>query len=275
MTIATYVGKILYKVGKIRFIICGFFVKIKLKNLIVAKSVYLIERRALLVINVVIADDDYIVRTGLLDMIPWEKLGANVVAALENGEQVIKLLEENPNIDLMILDIRMPILDGLSVAKHVREHGYEAEIVLLSAHAEFSYACDALKYDIREYLLKPISRAKLNKLSEVIQSVSEEKDDDIRWRLYLRDKSLQEEVKNILSRQDMEALDTLLDTESRFGQVSVKKLKEYGAVLLGMRQFGVVHRVEIHRADIPGVGPGSLTAYHFPPHSDVLHRMDP
>ena len=46
-------------------------------------------------------------------------------------------------------------------------------------------------------------------------------------------------------------------------------------MLLGMRQFGVVHRVEIHRSDIPGVGPGSLTAYHFPPHSDVLHRLDP
>lgn len=167
-------------------------------------------------------------------MIPWEKLGANIVAALENGEQVIKLLHENPNIDLMILDIRMPVMDGLSVAKHVREQGYEAEIVLLSAHAEFSYACDALKYDIREYFLKPISRTKLNKLCEVIQSVSEEKDTNIRWRLYLRDKALQEEVKNILRRQDMQALDSLLDTESKFGQISVKKLKEYGSVLLGM-----------------------------------------
>ncbi|MBR5157722.1 MAG: response regulator [Clostridia bacterium] len=185
-------------------------------------------------INVVIADDDYNVRAGLSDMIDWKALNANIVAALEDGEQVIELLKQNDKIDLVILDICMPYMDGLTVAKYIRENSYAAEIVLLSAHADFDYAREALRYDIKEYILKPISRAKLKLLSDVIKSVAEEKEEGIKWRLYLRGTELAEETKNALRYQDMQAIEKLLDTESRFGAIGVKKIKEYYSVLMGL-----------------------------------------
>ncbi len=184
-------------------------------------------------INVIIADDDCNARAGLMDMIAWESIGANVIAAVEDGEQVIQLLEQCPGIDLIILDICMPYMDGLSVAKHIREKSYETEIILLSAHAEFDYAREALKYDIREYIIKPINRAKLQQLTNTIQAVSEEKDMAIKWKLYLHSAELQEDVKSALRYKDMQAVEALLDTDKRFGPLSTKMLKEYCSVLMG------------------------------------------
>lgn len=189
-------------------------------------------------INVIIADDDYNARAGLLDMIAWEELGANVVAAVEDGEQVVQLLRQYSNVDLIILDICMPYMDGLSVAKYIRENEYETEIVLLSAHAEFDYAREALKYNIMEYIIKPINRTKLNQLSHAIKSVSEEKKEKIRWRLYLHGTELQERVKNALRHNDMQEVDSILNIETDFPQLNAKKYKDYYTVLLRlMREY--------------------------------------
>ena len=141
----------------------------------------IMKRGELLVINVMIADDDHNARSGLVDMIDWNGLNARVVAVAEDGEQAVNLLRTTPDVDLIILDICMPYLDGLSVAKFIRDIEYETEIILLSAHAEFEYAREALKYDIREYIIKPINRAKLDQLSDVIKKVSSRKTDDISW----------------------------------------------------------------------------------------------
>lgn len=189
-------------------------------------------------INVIIADDDYNARAGLLDMIAWEEIGANVVAAAEDGEQVVQLLSQYPNVDLIILDICMPYMDGLSVAKHIRENEYETEIVLLSAHAEFDYAREALKYGIREYIIKPINRSKLNQLSEIVKTVSKEKEETVRWRMYLHGTELQENVKNAVRHKDSNAAKKVLDIEQRFGFLSVSRIKEYCSVVFGyMREY--------------------------------------
>ena len=185
-------------------------------------------------INVIIADDDINTRSGLMKMIEWQALGANVVAVAEDGEQVVQFLEQYHGIDLVILDICMPYMDGLSVAKYIREKAFDTEIVLLSAHAEFDYAREALKYDIREYILKPINCAKLDLLSETIKSVAEDKEKNIKWRVYLRGTELADEVKKVLHSRDINAIEKLLDIEKKFGQISVEKIKEYYSVLLEM-----------------------------------------
>ena len=185
-------------------------------------------------INVIIADDDINTRSGLMKMIEWQALGANIVAVAEDGEQVVQFLEQYHGIDLVILDICMPYMDGLSVAKYIREKAFDTEIVLLSAHAEFDYAREALKYDIREYILKPINCAKLDLLSATIKAVAEEKEKNIKWRVFLRGTELADEVKEALNNRDIKAIEKILDIENKFGQISVEKIKEYYYVLLEM-----------------------------------------
>lgn len=185
-----------------------------------------------------IADDDHNARTGLVDMIDWDSLDARIVAVAEDGEQAVNLLRNTPDIDLIILDICMPYLDGLSVAKFIRENEYEIEIILLSAHAEFEYAREALKYDIREYIIKPVNRAKLEQLADVIKKVSLRKSNDINWRRFLHGKELQQSVRNACQSGNAEEFCKILDVELFFPKVSIKRHKEYYLVVLSlMREF--------------------------------------
>lgn len=184
-------------------------------------------------INVIIADDDYNARTGLTEMIDWSKLGANVIAAVEDGEQVIELMGQCSNVDLIILDICMPHMDGLSVAKYIRENECETEIILLSAHAEFEYAREALRYNVREYITKPINRTKLNQLTKAIEAVAVEKGQSISWRLYLHGAELREQVTSALRHRNSNALVEMFDIEQKFTHLGVKDIKEYFLVLLG------------------------------------------
>lgn len=189
-------------------------------------------------INVIIADDDYNARAGLLDMIAWDELGANVIATVEDGEQVVKLLGQCPNVDLIILDICMPYMDGLTVAKYIRENDYETEIVLLSAHAEFDYAREALKYGIREYIIKPINRSKLNQLTEIVKTVCKEKKESVEWKMHLHGAELREDVKTALRYKDADAVQRILNVEQSFNSLSAKRFNEYCSVVFGyMREY--------------------------------------
>ncbi len=184
-------------------------------------------------INVLIADDDHNARLGLTEMLDWSKLGANLVAAVEDGEKVVEILKEHSNIDLIILDVCMPHMDGLAVAKYVHENNRDTDIILLSAHAEFEYAREALRYGVREYIIKPINRTKLNQLSEAVAMVQRDKKHTINWRLFLHSPQRLTEVTEALRYKKEEMLDKLLDMEPQFDDISIADFKEYCLVLMG------------------------------------------
>lgn len=105
--------------------------------------------------TVQLVDDEPIVRMGLKKLIPWEELGFEVICEAENGEEALVQLEHNP-IDVIITDIGMPIMNGIEFMSQVREKGYVAEMMVLTAYGEFEYAKEAIKYGVVEYILKPI-----------------------------------------------------------------------------------------------------------------------
>ncbi len=193
-------------------------------------------------INVVIADDDFNARTGLKDMIDWDGLGATVVGVAEDGEQVVQLFKDNPHIDLAILDICMPYMDGLAVAKFIRESQHDTDIVLLSAHTDFEYAREALKYNIREYVTKPINRAKLNQLSNIVSKVIKDREASSRWRIFLHGTELQDGLKDALKRKDAVSLEKLIDIEGRFPGLSLKSYKEFYLAVLNLTRQMSTHQ---------------------------------
>ncbi len=100
-----------------------------------------------------IVEDESIIRTGLTDTIDWASLGFHVVAVAHNGDDGLKKFKEaRPNV--VLTDIRMPKMDGLTMAKRIKALSTETQIVLLSGYDEFSYARQGIEIGVFSYILK-------------------------------------------------------------------------------------------------------------------------
>ena len=106
-------------------------------------------------LNVIIADDEYFIRKRLIKLIPWEMLNLRLVSEAENGMQVLELIRNNKT-DILLLDIKMPQMSGLDAAKNINKLSPHTKIIILSGFNEFTYAQDAIKCGVTDYLLKPV-----------------------------------------------------------------------------------------------------------------------
>ncbi len=106
--------------------------------------------------TLIIADDDAMIRKGLRCLIPWQELGFQLVEIFEDGNQVMDYLQ-NHAVDVILTDIRMHEISGLDIAQYVFEQSLFTRVVILSGYQEFEYAQRAIRYNVTEYLLKPIA----------------------------------------------------------------------------------------------------------------------
>ena len=129
-------------------------------------------------IKVFLVEDKVIIRSGVKKSINWEQEGYEFVGEASDGELAYPMiLKEKP--DILITDIRMPFMDGLELSRLVKKELPDIKILILSGYDEFEYAKKAIKIGVTEYLLKPISAAKLtevlNAVAETIRQENEEK----------------------------------------------------------------------------------------------------
>jgi len=103
--------------------------------------------------NLLVVDDEPVERQTLTDIL---RLEGYHVAAIANGEAVVDFIRSNP-VELIILDLRMPGMNGLEVIKVVSQIDPDIEIILLTAHGSMESAIEALRSKIHDYLLKPAS----------------------------------------------------------------------------------------------------------------------
>ena len=103
--------------------------------------------------KVIVADDEGYIREALKRLINWEKMDCDLIAVLEDGQEVISYLEEDTP-DIVITDIRMPEMDGIEVCKYIYETHPEIQVIILTAYSDFEYAKSAIKYSVCEYVLK-------------------------------------------------------------------------------------------------------------------------
>ena len=124
--------------------------------------------------TVVVADDEEEIRRGIIKKVRWEELGFRVVGDAENGVEALELVEKLEP-DLLLTDIRMPFMSGIELARQVREIRPTVQIAFLSGFDDFSYAQQAIQYNIISYMLKPISSQELEEELKNIKEIIDQK----------------------------------------------------------------------------------------------------
>ena len=129
--------------------------------------------------KIVVADDENTIRRGICNFIDWKRMGYQIVADFEDGKELLEYLEKH-EVDVVLTDIRMAEVGGLDVARIISEKELPVKVVIISGYKEFDYAREALKYNVVNYILKPIQIDEIEKTFEEIyqqlQQKAQEKD---------------------------------------------------------------------------------------------------
>ena len=126
-------------------------------------------------LKIFLAEDEVVVRETIKRMIPWEELGFELVGEAADGEMALPLLiRQQP--DLLITDIKMPFMDGLTLARLAKKEIPGLKVVILSGYDDFNYAKQAIGIGVEDYLLKPITKnALIERLLEIRSRYEHEK----------------------------------------------------------------------------------------------------
>jgi two-component system response regulator YesN len=104
-------------------------------------------------INVLIVDDDHLVRKGFIEMMPWASYGMRVVGEAGIGKKALEFMEGQP-VDLLITDLAMPVMSGIDLMKEVRQRYPDMDMVVLTFHQDFELIQDALRLGALDYITK-------------------------------------------------------------------------------------------------------------------------
>jgi two-component system response regulator YesN len=123
--------------------------------------------------TLILVDDEAQVRSSIRRNTPWNDYGFSVIGEANNGVEAIELVEDLKP-DVIITDIRMPYLDGIELIKQIREIQPTITIIILSGYDEFTYAQTAIHYNVKEYILKPVSKNDFCELLERTKKMLDE-----------------------------------------------------------------------------------------------------
>ena len=120
--------------------------------------------------RIVVVEDEMCIREGLVKLLERIDRAYLVVGQADNGKSGLELIKESKP-DLVITDVQMPIMDGLEMLRCLQEKQPLPKVIILSAYSEFSYAQQAIKLGVSEYLIKPII---INELTQSLRSIEQQ-----------------------------------------------------------------------------------------------------
>jgi two-component system, response regulator YesN len=185
----------------------------------------------LLMYKVLIVDDEQNIRNGIKLLLDWNMLGFSSVDLAEDGDDAIDKIQNN-EYHLIITDIRMPGISGLQLIQRIRELGSRIRIIIISGFNEFSYAKEAIRYGVEDYILKPVAK---EELLTIVSKAKMEIDEDIKKARYTT-------IQNKLVR------DKLLWDIANGKYLSVEEAKSFGAIELEIGlKYCCIYMVQIER----------------------------
>ncbi|SDX99135.1 helix-turn-helix domain-containing protein [Paenibacillus sp. CF384] len=145
----------------------------------------------------IIVDDEYFVRKGFMQIIPWEELGIEIIGEAANGEIALELMKQC-HVDLVLTDLTMPVMNGFELIKQVREHYLGTWIAVLTCHQDFHHIQEAVRLGAIDYVVKTeLEDDTLNKsIARIIERIrleekrklelqEQQQEEDEPWALFL------------------------------------------------------------------------------------------
>lgn len=171
--------------------------------------------------KVIIVDDEEMIRKGISKVIPWEKLKIDIVRMASSGVEALKIMKEE-TFDIMITDICMTEMDGLSLVEKVNALNSKLKIIVLTGYDNFEYAQRCCKMKVEDYLLKPVDEMELeNTIEKVVKDLENDKIISHKQKINSRIQGLTEQLKleqimqNMLyERMKIEDIERVLDNYS-------------------------------------------------------------
>lgn len=121
----------------------------------------------------IVVDDEAELREGISNYFPWDSLGIRITGIFENGRTAFAYLKTH-TVDIVLTDIRMPLMGGLELIERAREISPSTCYVILSGYREFEYAKKGLSLGVKDYIVKP---TKYSQIYEVFSRITAELDD--------------------------------------------------------------------------------------------------
>ncbi len=125
--------------------------------------------------KLLVVDDEPLVRRGIVTLLDYEKLGISEIYEAVNGQEAFDLFVMHSP-DIVLLDINLPKINGLELAKRIKTESPSVKIAMLTGYDYFDYALSALKIGVDDYILKPVSRDDITTLLiKLITSIENER----------------------------------------------------------------------------------------------------
>ena len=161
--------------------------------------------------------------------IEYESLSPNEVYTAQDGKTAYEMIEEQ-GFDLVIADIKMPVMDGIELLKKIREAGNDVSFVILSGFAEFSYAQEALKHKCSAYILKPVEKESLISVVEKVIASKEDKEIETNRNKRFEKAYFEQSLKRVLrgkhSDEDIDYLSTKISASDDMCYVGIELAPE-------------------------------------------------
>ena len=124
-----------------------------------------------------IVDDEQIEREGMAEFIPWENYDIELSGTAWNGLEAFEQIQKNQP-DIVLTDIKMPVMDGITLIRKITESFPDIRIIVLSGYGEYEYTSQAMEYGVRHYILKPCDEEKIVSVLENVKAEIEKKKDN-------------------------------------------------------------------------------------------------
>lgn len=185
-------------------------------------------------LKVLFADDEPLMLEGLRYLVDWNNLGFEICGEALDGEDAERLIQARRP-DLVITDVRMPVIDGLDLIERFSESDSRPKFIIFSGYADFDYARRALKYGVSNYLTKPLDEMELVRAVQAVVSEISKARERFKRQSVLSALVLSERVTRILMRMDTQA-----EIDEALGSLGINPDSRFCCVL--------IHRIT---ADVP------------------------
>lgn len=192
--------------------------------------------------RIILVDDEEEVRKSIIKKINWEEAGFQVVGDAENGQDALERIEALEP-DVVLTDIRMPYMDGLTLAERIRQKYPSIKMVIFSGFDDFEYAKRAIKLNVIEYILKPVN---VEELTAILKKIKNTLDEEIAQRRNVD--LLRENYRRSLPIIREQFLSDLIRRRIP-EQAAVLRLREYDIDILNAKKW-VVAAVDVEQGEI-------------------------